>query len=137
MLMPKKVKRRKEFRLKNRGLAFRGSSISFGDFALQAIEHGFMTARQIEAARRAIMRYVKRSGKLWIRVFPQTPVTRKPNEVRMGSGKGALAFWMMKIKPGRILFEIRGVPEAIAEEAMRLASHKLPMKTRFITNKEG
>jgi large subunit ribosomal protein L16 len=133
MLLPKKTKYRKEMRLKNRGLAFRGSDIAFGDFALQATEHGYLTARQIEAARRAIMRYVKRSGKLWIRVFPQTPVTRKPNEVRMGGGKGAPAFWMMKIKPGRILFEIRGVDEAIADEAMRLASHKLPMHTRFIT----
>lgn len=132
MLMPKKVKYRKEFRGKRRGIAFRGSSLAFGDFGLQATECGQLTARQIEAARRAVTRYIKRGGKLWIRVFPQKPITRKPAEVRMGGGKGAPEFWAMEIKPGRIIFEINGVSEEAAAEAMRLASHKLPMQSRFI-----
>lgn len=132
MLMPNKVKHRKEFRGKNRGIAWRGSSLSFGVYGLQATTHGVITSRQIEAARRAIMRYVKRGGKLWIRVFPQKPFTQKPAEVRMGGGKGAPAFWGMKVKPGRVIFEIDGVTEEVAEEAMRLASNKLPMHTRFV-----
>ncbi|MEI6221761.1 MAG: 50S ribosomal protein L16 [bacterium] len=133
MLMPKKVKHRKEFRGRNKGLSWRGSTLSFGDFGLQATDRGFITARQIEAARRAITRYVKRGGKLWIRVFPQTPITQKPAEVRMGGGKGAPAFWAMKIKPGRVIFEINGVDADTATEAMRLASHKLPFNTKFIS----
>lgn len=132
MLMPKKVKFRKEFRGKRRGIAWRGSSLVFGEYGLQATECGQLFSQQIEAARRAVMRYIKRGGKLWIRVFPQKSVTRKPNEVRMGGGKGAPTFWAVEIKPGRVLFEINGVAEDIAHEAMRRARHKLPMQSRFI-----
>jgi large subunit ribosomal protein L16 len=119
-----------------RGNAYRGSSINFGDFALQAIEPCWITSRQIEAARRAITRYVRRGGKLWIRVFPDKPVTMRPAETRMGSGKGNPEFWVAVVKPGRIMFEIAGIPEDTAREAMRLAAQKLPIKTKFITRAE-
>jgi large subunit ribosomal protein L16 len=116
-----------------RGLANRGNDLNFGDFALQALEPSWITARQIEASRRAMTRYIRRGGKIWIRVFPDKPVTMRPAETRMGSGKGNPEFWVAVVKPGRILFEIAGVPEATAREAMRLAAFKLPIKTKFIT----
>jgi large subunit ribosomal protein L16 len=118
------------------GLALRGSNINFGDFALQATEPAWITSRQIEASRRAMTRYIRRGGKIWIRVFPDKPVTMRPAETRMGSGKGSPEFWVAVVKPGRILFEIAGVPEETAREAMRLASHKLPIKTKFITREQ-
>lgn len=133
MLMPKRVKYRKQQRGRMCGLAHRGSSIDFGEFAIKSIECGWITNRQIEAARVAIMRHIKRGGKIWIRVFPDKPFTKKPAETRMGKGKGALEGWVAVIRPGRILFEIEGVPEDVAKEAMRLASHKLPLKTKFVT----
>ena len=136
MMMPKKVKYRKQQRGKNRGIAHRGSTISFGDYGLQAIERGWLTARQIEAARIAMTRHVKRGGKIWIRIFPDKPVTKKPLETRMGKGKGAPEEWVAVIKPARILYEMEGVEEPIAREAMRLAAHKLPLKTRFETRGE-
>ena len=136
MLMPKKVKYRKNHRGRMRGKAYRGSDLSFGEFGLQAMEPCWMTARQIEAGRIAITRHVKRKGKLWIRVFPYKPITKKPTEVRMGKGKGDPEFWVDVIKPGRIIYELEGVREHLAKEAMRLASHKLPIRTRFIT-REG
>ncbi|MGF1567901.1 MAG: 50S ribosomal protein L16 [Nodosilinea sp.] len=132
MLSPKRTKFRKQHRGRMRGMAQRGSDISFGDFALQATEPCWLTARQIEAARRAMTRYVRRGGKIWIRVFPDKPVTMRPAETRMGSGKGNPEFWVAVVKPGRIVFEIAGVPEATAREAMRLAAFKLPFKTKFI-----
>ncbi|MFM7471178.1 MAG: 50S ribosomal protein L16 [Nodosilinea sp. LVE1205-7] len=132
MLSPKRTKFRKQHRGRMRGMAQRGSDISFGDFALQAIEPCWLTSRQIEAARRAMTRYIRRGGKIWIRVFPDKPVTQRPAETRMGSGKGNPEFWVAVIKPGRIVFEIAGVPEETAREAMRLASFKLPFKTKFI-----
>ncbi|HZG37451.1 MAG TPA: 50S ribosomal protein L16 [Nodosilinea sp.] len=132
MLSPKRTKFRKQHRGRMRGMAQRGSDINFGDFALQAIEPCWLTSRQIEAARRAMTRYVRRGGKIWIRVFPDKPVTMRPAETRMGSGKGNPEFWVAVVKPGRIVFEIAGVPEATAREAMRLAAFKLPFKTKFI-----
>lgn len=132
MLMPKRVKYRKQFRGRMRGQASRGAKVSFGDFGLQATEPCWVTSRQIEAARRAIVRYVRRGGKLWIRIFPDKPVTAKAAETRMGSGKGSVDHWVAVVKPGRILFEITGVTEDQAKEAMRLAAHKLPMKTQFV-----
>lgn len=119
------------------GLATRGSNLNFGDFGLQATEPCWITSRQIEASRRAMNRYIRRGGKIWIRIFPDKPVTMRPAETRMGSGKGSPEFWVAVVKPGRILFEIGGVPEATAREAMRLASHKLPIKTKFIMREEG
>ncbi len=136
MLMPKKVKYRKQQRGKNRGIAHRGSTISFGDYGLQAIERGWLTARQIEAARIAMTRHVKRGGKIWIRIFPDKPITKKPLETRMGKGKGAPEEWVAVIRPARILYEMEGVEEPIAREAMRLAAHKLPLRTRFVTRGE-
>jgi large subunit ribosomal protein L16 len=133
MLQPKRTKFRKQMKGKNRGLAWRGSDVSFGDFALQATEAARITGRQIEAGRMAIMRSVKRQGKLFIRIFPDKPVTKKPLEVRMGSGKGSVEFWVAPIKPGRVLFEISGVTEAQARAAFRLAASKLPLSTRFMT----
>ena len=133
MLMPKKVKFRKQQRGRMRGKAIRGGSLSFGEFGLQAMEPCWLTARQIEAGRIAITRQVKRKGKLWIRVFPWKPITKKPTEVRMGKGKGDPEFWVEVVKPGRILYELEGVPETLAKEAMRLASNKLPIRTRFIS----
>ena len=132
MLQPKRTKFRKAQKGKNRGLAWRGSDVSFGDYALQAVGRGRLTGRQIEAARMAIQRHVKRAGNLFIRVFPDKPVSKKPLEVRMGSGKGAVEFWVAIVKPGRVLFEITGVPEALAKEAFKLASTKLPLETRFL-----
>ena len=132
MLMPKKVKYRKQQRGRMRGKAWRGSDVSFGDYGLKAMEPCWMTARQIEAARVAMTRFIKRGGKIWIRVFPDKPVTKKPAETRMGSGKGAPDHWVAVVKPGRILFEMAGVPHEEAAEAMRLASHKLPVATRVV-----
>lgn len=132
MLMPKRVKHRKVQKGKRRGIATRGSKLSFGQFGLKAEENVWLTARQIEAARIAITRHVKRGGKLWINVFPDKPVTKKPAETRMGKGKGNPEFWVAIVKRGRILFEIEGVSEELAREAMRLASYKLPVKTQFI-----
>jgi large subunit ribosomal protein L16 len=132
MLMPKRVKYRKQMRGRLKGKASRGAEIAFGEYGLQALEPCWMTSRQIEAARRAIVRHVRRGGKLWIRVFPDKPVTAKPAETRMGSGKGSVDHWVAVVKPGRIIFEIAGVPEEAAREALRLASHKLPIKTQFV-----
>lgn len=132
MLSPKKVKWRKQQKGKRRGMAYRGSSLAFGDYAIQATECAWMSSRQIEAGRRAISRSVKRGGKLWIRVFPHKSVTKKPAEVRMGKGKGSPEYWVSVIKPGQILFEINGVSKEQAKEAFRLAGYKLPFKTRFL-----
>ncbi|MEM1030193.1 MAG: 50S ribosomal protein L16 [Myxococcota bacterium] len=133
MLSPRKTKFRKQMKGRTRGLAWRGSDVSFGDFALQVLEPGRITARQIEAGRMAIQRHVKRQGKLWIRVFPDKPITKKPLEVRMGGGKGNPEEWVAPVRPGRVLYEMAGVPEATAREAFRLASHKMPLACRFIT----
>ena len=132
MLSPKRTKFRKMQKGNNRGIATSGSDISFGDFGLQALEPARITSRQIEAARMAIQRHVKRAGKLWIRVFPDRPVTKKPLEVRMGGGKGAPEEWAAQVKPGRVMYEISGVTEEIAREAFRLAGHKLPMQCKFL-----
>ncbi|MCD6167310.1 50S ribosomal protein L16 [candidate division KSB1 bacterium] len=137
MLMPNRVKHRKQQRGRRKGKATRGAEISFGSYGLKALEAAWITSRQIEAARVAITRHVRRGGKLWIRIFPDKPVTKKPAETRMGKGKGAPEFWVAVVKPGRILFEIEGVPEDLAREAMRLASHKLPIKTKFVTAEEA
>ena len=133
MLMPSKVKFRKQQRGRRRGKAHTGCFVSFGDFGLKCLEGGWLTARQIEASRVAMTRFVKRGGKVWIRVFPDKPTTKKPTEVRMGKGKGSPEAWVAVVKPGRVLFEMEGVDEKTAREAMRLASHKLPLKTRFVT----
>lgn len=132
MLMPKRVKYRKQMRGRMRGKAYRGAQVQFGEFGIQATEPVWLTSRQIEAARRAMVRYIKRRGKIWIRVFPDKPVTQKPAETRMGKGKGAVEFWVAVIKPGRVLFEMSGVPEDLAREALRLAGNKLPCKTKFV-----
>ena len=136
MLMPKKVKFRKQQKGKRRGKAWRGSSLSFGEYGLKVMECGYITDRQIEASRIAMTRFIKRGGKIWIRIFPHTPVTRKPLDVKMGSGKGNPEFFVAKVKPGTVLFEMDGVPEETAQEAMRLAGHKLPVKTRFAVKEE-
>lgn len=136
MLMPKKVKHRKVQRGRMKEKATRGNFIAYGDYAIQATECGWLTSNQIEAARIAINRYIKRGGKLWIKVFPDKPITEKPAETRMGSGKGSPEYWVAVVKPGRVLFELSGVAENVAREAMRLASHKLPMKTKFVTRKD-
>jgi len=133
MLLPKRVKYRKQMRGRLKGKAGRGAEIAFGEYGLQALEPCWMTSRQIEAARRAIVRYVRRGGKVWIRVFPDKPVTAKPAETRMGSGKGNVDHWVAVVKPGRVIFEIAGVPEDAAREALRLAAHKLPIKTQFVS----
>ncbi|MBW4061501.1 50S ribosomal protein L16 [Candidatus Saccharibacteria bacterium] len=132
MLLPKKTKYRKQFKGRNNGNAQRGTTIAFGQFGLKAETAERITSRQIEAARRAMTRYVKRGGKIWIRIFPDTPITNKPAEVRMGGGKGAVDHYAAKVKPGRVMFEMDGVTEEVAREAMRLAAHKLPVQTRFI-----
>lgn len=132
MLSPKKVKFRKQQRGRMKGMARRGASLNFGDFGLQAVECGYISSKQIEAARIAMTRHVKRGGKLWIRIFPDKPITKKPAEVRMGKGKGAPEAWVAVIRPGRILYEMEGVPRELAVEALRLASHKLPLKTKFV-----
>lgn len=133
MLMPKRVKRRRVHRGKMTGKATRGNTITYGDFALQATEPAWITSNQIEAARRAMTRYIKRGGKIWIKIFPDKPVTQKPAETRMGSGKGSPEYWVAVVKPGRVMFEMTGVAEDVAREAMRLAAHKLPIKCKFIT----
>jgi large subunit ribosomal protein L16 len=136
MLSPRRTKYRKQQRGRMEGLASRGSTLNFGDFALQAQEPAWITSRQIEASRRAMTRYIRRGGKIWIRIFPDKPVTMRPAETRMGSGKGNPEFWVAVVKPGRILFEIGGVTEEIAREAMRLADYKLPIKTKFIVRSQ-
>ncbi len=133
MLMPKRVKFRKQQRGRMTGKAVRGSRLAFGSYGLKAMEPHWVNARQIEAARVAMTRYVRRSGKIWIRIFPDKPVTKKPAETRMGKGKGAPEFWVAVVKPGRVMFEIDGVPEDVAREALRLAAHKLPVKTKFVS----
>jgi large subunit ribosomal protein L16 len=133
MLSPKRTKHRKAFKGRNRGIAHRGSTVDFGSFGLKTLEPGWITSRQIEAARIAVTRYMKREGKVWIRIFPDKPVTSKPAEVRMGKGKGALSHWVAVVRPGRIMFEADGVPYEVAKEAMRLAAQKLPVKCKFVT----
>src|ERR1043165_4257183 len=137
MLMPKKVKHRKQHRGRRQGKASGGVNLDFWDYGLQALEACWMTANQIEAARIAMTRHVKRGGKIWIRIFPDKPYTKKPAETRMGSGKGAPEGWVAVVKPGRILFEMAGVPEPLAKEAMRLAAHKLPIETKFIVKEQA
>ena len=132
MLQPKQTKYRKQMKGRNRGLARRGNSVSFGEFGLKATERGRITARQIEAARRAMTRYIKRGGKIWIRVFPDKPITKKPLEVRQGKGKGNVEYWVCQVQPGRILYEMEGVSEEVAREAFRLATSKLPFPTQFV-----
>ena len=132
MLMPKRVKRRKQFRGRMKGKAMRGNTVTYGDFGIQALEPGWVTGNQIEAARIAINRYIKRGGKVWIKIFPDKPVTEKPAETRMGSGKGSPEYWVAVVKPGRVLFELAGVDEATAREALRLAQHKLSIKTKIV-----
>jgi large subunit ribosomal protein L16 len=137
MLIPKRTKYRKIMKGRIRGTATSGNYISFGDFALQSQGHERITSRQIEASRQAMTRYIKRGGKIWIRIFPHTAVTRKPQDVKMGSGKGNPEFFVAKVKPGTILFEMQGVTEEVAREAMRLAAHKLPVKTKFLVKEEA
>lgn len=136
MLMPNRVKHRKQQRGRMKGRATRGNTITYGDFALQATECGWITSNQIESARVAINRYIKRGGKLWIKIFPDKPVTKKPAETRMGSGKGAPEYWVAVIKPDRVLFELSGVTEEVARAAMRLAQYKLPVSTKFVTRRD-
>ena len=133
MLMPKRVKRRKQFRGPLRGKATRGNKLTYGDYGLVSLEPAWIKSNQIEAARVAMTRYIKRGGKVWIKIFPDKPVTNKPAETRMGSGKGALEYWVAVVKPGRVLFEIAGVPEETAREALRLAMHKLPVKCKIVS----
>ena len=136
MLMPKRVKRRRVFRGRMKGKAMRGNFLAYGDFGLVATEPSWITSQQIEAARIALTRYTKRGGQVWIKIFPDKPVTKKPAETRMGSGKGSPEFWVAVVKPGRVMFEIAGVSEEVAREALRLASHKLPIKTKVIARTE-
>jgi large subunit ribosomal protein L16 len=136
MLQPKKVKYRKMMKGRVRGAATRGATVSFGDYGLQALESGKISARQIEAARVAMTRHVKRGGKIWIRIFPDKPITKKPAETRMGKGKGNVEEWVARIRRGRVLYEMEGVPREVAVEALRLAAHKLPMRTRFLAREE-
>ncbi|MGI6200970.1 MAG: 50S ribosomal protein L16 [Christensenellales bacterium] len=136
MLMPKRVKRRRVFRGRMKGKATRGNFIAYGEYGLMATEPSWVTSNQIEAARVAMTRFTKRTGKVWIKIFPDKPVTEKPAETRMGSGKGSPEYWVAVVKPGRVLFEIAGVPEEAAREALRLASHKLPLKTKFVKKED-
>jgi len=136
MLAPKRIKYRKQQKGRMEGNAQRGSKVSFGDFGLKTLQCGYITSKQIEAARIAITRYVKRGGKIWIRIFPDKPITKKPAETRMGKGKGSPEGWVAVVKPGRVLYEIKGVPETVAREAFRLASHKLSVSTRFVTRQD-
>ena len=136
MLSPKRVRWRKVQKGRMRGKAYRGSEVSFGDFGLQAQECGWLTARQIEAGRIAMTRHVKRGGKVWIRVFPDKPITKRPAETRMGKGKGNPEMWVAPVEPGRIIYELEGVPVEVAQEAMRLAGHKMPVKTKFVLRRE-
>lgn len=133
MLQPKRTKYRKQFKGRNRGIATRGTKVSYGNYGLKTLEHGQITARQLEAARRAMSRHIKRGGKVWIRIFPDKPITKKPLEVRQGSGKGNVEYWVAPIQPGRVMFEIEGVSEELAREALGLAAAKLPVKTVFVT----
>ena len=133
MLQPKRTKFRKQFKGRNRGLATAGSKVSFGEYGLKAVERGRITARQIESARRAMTRHIKRGGKIWIRIFPDVPISKKPLEVRMGKGKGNVEYWVCKIQPGRVLYEMEGVNEVTAREAFKLAAAKLPFKTTFVS----
>ena len=137
MLMPKRVKRRRVFRGRMKGKAMRGNFLAYGDFGLVATGPSWITSRQIEAARSAMTRYTKRGGQVWIKIFPDKPVTEKPAETRMGSGKGSPEYWVAVVKPGRVLFEIAGVPEDVAREALRLASHKLPLKTKILAREDN
>ena len=136
MLMPKRVKRRKQFRGSMRGTAQRGNKINYGEYGIVAMEPGWIKSNQIEAARIAMTRYIKRGGKVWIKIFPDKPVTTKPAETRMGSGKGSLEYWVAVVKPGRVMFEIAGVPEEVAREALRLATHKLPVKCKVVSRED-
>lgn len=136
MLMPKRVKHRKKHRGRLRGMAQRGNQVSFGTFALQAVEAEYVTSRQIEAGRRAIMRYIRRGGKVWIRIFPDKPYTKRAAETRMGSGKGNVEHYVAPVRPGRVIYEIAGVSEEVAREAFRLAAHKMPMRTQFISRED-
>ncbi len=136
MLMPKRVKRRKVQRGRLKGTAHKGNKVTYGDFGLVALEPAWITSRQIEAARIAMTRYIKRGGQVWIKIFPDKPITQKPAETRMGSGKGSPEYWVAVVKPGRVMFEIAGVDESLAREAMRLAANKLPIKCKFVTKKE-
>ena len=131
-LMPKRTKYRKMMKGRNRGKATRGNTVTYGEFGLEAVEAGWITSNQIEAARIAMTRFIKRGGNVWIKIFPDKPITKKPAETRMGSGKGSVEYWVAVVKPGRILFEMAGVPEETAREALRLAAHKLPVKTKFV-----
>ena len=137
MLMPKRVKRRRVFRGRMKGKAMRGNFLAYGDFGLVATEPSWITSQQIEAARIALTRYTKRGGQVWIKIFPDKPITEKPAETRMGSGKGSPEYWVAVVKPGRVLFEIAGVPEDVAREALRLASHKLPLKTKILAREDN
>lgn len=137
MLMPKRVKRRKVQRGRMTGVATRGNTVTYGEYGLQALEPAWITSNQIEAARRAMTRYVKRGGQIWIKIFPDKPVTKKPAETRMGKGKGSPEYWVAVVKPGRIMFEMSGVAEEVAREAMRLAMHKLPIKCKFVTKDQA
>ncbi len=136
MLSPRRVKFRKQQRGRMKGMASRGNELSFGDFGLQAIEPSWITSRQIESGRRAMVRYIKRGGKIWIRIFPDKPITARPAETRMGSGKGAPEYWVAVVKPGRMMYEIGGVTEEIAREALRLASYKMPIKTKIVVRQQ-
>ena len=136
MLLPKRVKYRRVHRGRLKGKAYRGNKVTYGDYGLQALEPAWITSNQIESARSAMTRYIKRGGQVWIKIFPDKPITEKPAETRMGSGKGSPEYWVAVVKPGRVLFEIKGVPEETAREAMRLAMHKLPIKCKFVTKAE-
>ena len=136
MLMPKRVKRRRVFRGRMKGTAHRGNTVTYGDYGLVALEPAWVTSNQIEAARVAMTRYIKRGGQVWIKIFPDKPVTEKPAETRMGSGKGSPEYWVAVVKPGRVMFEIAGVEKEIADEALRLAGHKLPLKTKIVKKEE-
>ena len=137
MLQPSRTKFRKQFKGRNYGVATRGAKVSFGDFGLKAIDRGRLTARQIEAARRAMTRYIKRGGRIWIRIFPDKPITQKPAEVRMGKGKGSVEYWVAEIQPGKVLYEMDGVQEDVAREAFRLAAAKIPLRTVFVHKNLG
>ncbi len=137
MLMPKRVKRRRVHRGRMKGNANKGNQVAYGEYGLVSLEPSWVTSNQIEAARIAMTRYVKRGGKVWINIFPHKPITKKPAETRMGSGKGSVEYWVAVVKPGRVMFEMAGVPEEVAREAFRLASHKLPVKCKFVKKEEG
>ena len=137
MLQPSRTKFRKQFKGRNYGVATRGAKVSFGEFGLKAVDRGRLTARQIEAARRAMTRYIKRGGRIWIRIFPDKPISQKPAEVRMGKGKGSVEYWVAEIQPGKVLYEMDGVQESVAREAFRLAAAKLPLRTMFVNKNLG